>query len=309
MLALLILALAFPAPSARGPVDLPDVTARAWIVYDATYDYVVAASQPDRRLPMASTTKLMTALLVVEQTSPDEIVIISGRAAATGHKQLWAGRGEEWTVESLLAAVMIVSANDAAVALAEHVGGDVEAFVEMMNARAAELGLSDTHFVNPHGLHGADHYSSARDLLSLGRVAMSQPRLAALAEQADVRLGAVGASERDWESTNELLDDYDGAVGVKTGWTSRAGHVLVAAADRGARRVYVVVLDSDDPNADASVLFEHGFAAFGNAERRLVPLMDNSRYAEIIRRALPAETVARLGHLRGLTKRAEAPWE
>lgn len=309
MLVLLILALAFPSLSARAEEAVPDVTAPSWIVYDDTYDYVIAASQPDVRRPMASTTKLMTALLTVESLDPDQPVTISRRAAATGHKQVGLRRGEVWAAEELLEAVMVVSANDAAVALAEHVSGDVAGFVDRMNARALALGLHDTTYANPHGLDAAGHLTTARDLLSLARIAMAQPRLAELAGRSEARLAPVDGRASTWESTNELLETYTGTVGVKTGWTSQAGDVLVAAADREERRVYAVVLGSRDANTDVAALLEYGFAAFGSAERRLVPLMDDSRYAPIIRNFLPAETVARLGHLRWLNKQAEVPWE
>ena len=309
MVVLLILALAFPSLSARAPVDVPDVGARAWLLYDDTFGYEIAGRNVEARVPMASTTKLMTALLAVESAQPDEPVTISARAATTPHKQVHLRRGDVWAVEELLEAVMVVSANDAAVALAEHVAGDVSAFVEQMNDRAAALGLEDTQFANPHGLDAAAHRTTARDLLQMARAVMDQPRLARLAGLSEADIEDVDGTATRWDGTNELLATYEGLIGVKTGWTSGAGDVLVAAADREGRRIYAVVLGSRDANADAAALLDHGFAAFGSAERRLVPLMESRPHADIIRQTLPPATVARLAHLRGLAKRAEALWE
>jgi D-alanyl-D-alanine carboxypeptidase (penicillin-binding protein 5/6) len=309
LVVLLILALAFPPLPARALEEAPVIDARAWLLYDDTYGYEIASHRAGVRLPMASTTKMMTALLVEETTAPDDVVVISRRAAATGHKQIGVRRGERWQVEELLEAVMVVSANDAAVALAEHVSGDVESFVARMNKRADELDLSDTHYANPHGLTARGHHTTARDLLELARVVMNRPRLERLAATAKASIVDLDGMSSDWESTNELLDLYPGAIGVKTGWTTRSGDVLVAAAERDGRRLYAVVLGSEDANAAATALLDHGFAVFGSAERRLVPLMEDHRYADLIRRALPSAVVARMVHLRGLTKRAEAPWE
>ena len=309
MVVVLILALAFPTGLLRAHHDAPAVDGRAWVLYDDTFGYEIASHRPDLRLPMASTTKLMTALLVVEHTDPGDVVEISRRAAATGHKQIGVRRGERWQVEELLEAVMVVSANDAAVALAEHVGGDVAGFVTRMNERAAQLGLADTRYANPHGLDAPHHYTSARDLLTLARVVMDQPRLAGLASRAEATIVGLDGRSSQWDSTNELLESYAGTVGVKTGWTTPAQDVLVAAADREGRRVYAVVLGAENANAAATALLDHGFAVFGNAERRLVPLMEDRRQADVIRESLPSAAVARLAHLRGLVKRAEAPWE
>ena len=309
MVVILILALAFPTGLLRAHRDAPAVDGRAWVLYDDTFDYEIASHRAEVRLPMASTTKLMTALLVVENTEPDEVVVISRRAAATGHKQIGVRRGEQWQVEELLEAVMVVSANDAAVALAEHIGGDVAGFVTRMNERAAQLGLSETQYANPHGLDAPGHYTTARDLLTLARVVMDHPRLSTLASRPEASIVGLDGRSSQWDSTNELLESYPGSVGVKTGWTTPAKDVLVAAADREGRRVYAVVLGAADANTSAATLLDHGFAVFGNAERRLVPLMEDRRQADLIRESLPSAAVARVAYLRGLVKRAEAPWE
>lgn len=291
-------------------VPLPAATSAAsWVIYDDTYDYEIAAYRPDRRAPMASTTKLMTALVVIENSSLSDPVTISRRAEATGHKQIRVRHSDIWTVGELLEALMVVSANDAAVALAEHVGGDVSTFVRMMNSRAARLGLADTAYVNPHGLDAAGQYTTPRDLVVLARAVMAHPELASLAAQEEAVLVDGTGRTAHWESTNELLGDFDGAIGVKTGWTTASSEVLVAAAERDGRRVYAVVMGSENADADAARLLERGFAVFGSAERRLVPLMEDRQRASQLRAELPADVHARLVHLRGLFKRRVASWE
>lgn len=305
---LLVLALAFPPGMTRAPMSAA-LSAPSWVLYDATYDYEIASHLPERRAPMASTTKLMTALLVIENGDLNDTVTISQRAAATGHKQIGVRRGESWTVRELLEALMVVSANDAAVALAEHVAGDVAGFVDMMNERAAQLGLSDTAYVNPHGLDHAGQYTTPRDMVVLAQTVMAHPELAGLAAQDEAVLVDGAGRVTRWESTNELLGSYDGTIGVKTGWTTRSGDVLVAAAERDGRRLYAVVMGSENANADAVALLERGFAVFGAAERRLVPLMEDPRQARALRAELSTDTLARVAHLRGLWKRQVAPWQ
>jgi D-alanyl-D-alanine carboxypeptidase (penicillin-binding protein 5/6) len=285
------------------------VSATAWVIYDDTYEFEIASYRADRSVPMASATKLMTALLVAENADPDEDVTISLRAQATGHKQIHVRRGETWAVGELLEAMMVVSANDAAIALAEHVAGSVGQFVELMNERASQLGLTNTSYANPHGLDAPGHYTSARDLLTLAREVMTHSTLASMALRQEALLVSGNGTGRRWDSTNELLGTFPGAIGVKTGWTTGAGDVLVAAAERNGRRLYAVVLGSTDANADAARLLEHGFAVFGTAERRLVPLMEDRRLARALRATLSEDVVMRLAHLRGLEKREEAPWE
>ncbi len=312
MVLLLVLALAFPPAVLRAPVPVVATTAisaPSWVLYDDTYDYEIAAHRPDRPGPMASTTKLMTALLVAENTSLADTVTISQRAATTRHKRIRLQAGDSWAVGELLEALMVVSANDAAVALAEHVGGDVAAFVEIMNRRAGELGLDNTRYANPHGLDSAEQHTTVRDLVTLAREVMARPVLARLAaQQHAVLVDGEGVATR-WDATNELLSSYPGAIGVKTGWTTRAGNVLVAAAEHDGRRIYAAVMGSEDANADVASLLDRGFAVFGSAERRLVPLMEDRQKARALRAELADDMLARLAHLRGLWKRAVAPWE
>ena len=313
MALLVILALMLSPAMPRRPVIEkafpPRLSAASWIAYDETFEYEVDSHHADRRAPMASTAKLMTALLVVERADPSEEVVISRRAEATNHKQIRLRRGETWTVGELLEALMVVSANDAAVALAEHVGGDVASFVELMNARAGELGLAGTAYANPHGLDAPGQFTTAGDLLVLGRQVMGNPVLAGLASRTTAELVGGDGSVRRFPSTNELLSSFDGAIGVKTGWTSGAGDVLVAAAEREGHRVYAVVMGSDDANADAAALLEFSFAVFGNVERRLLPLMEDRQQADRVQAALSEETLSRVAHLLAMWKREVSGWQ
>ena len=254
-------------PPALIPAPPPEVTAEAWILYDDSYEKELASYNADLPRAPASTTKMMTALVVLESSGLDGEAVISRRAAAVGESEIGLAAGEEsWTVRDLLAALLLDSANDAAVALAEHTAGSVEGFAEMMNDRASEMGLEGTRFANPHGLDEEGHYSTARDLLAVARAGMEIPDFADLAGARSANLPAdpVG-NPRTALNTNRLLADYPGAVGVKTGYTDRAGLSLAAAAERDGRRLYAVVLGSDDHFAEAAALLDYGFREFGIA--------------------------------------------
>lgn len=244
--------------------DPPEVSAAAWILYDETNDRTLGERAADERRAMASTTKLMTAVVAMERAELDDLVPITESAAGTGEAEIDLVAGEEWTVRQLITAMLVRSANDAAVALAEHLGGDVTGFATIMNAEAALMGLDDTRFANPHGLDAPGHYSSARDLLTLGRRAAADPFLA---EVMNTRVATLPADpeglERVARTTNELIGTYEGAFGVKTGFTDDAGRVLVAGAERDGRRLFVVVMGSEDHFADAAALLTYGFRSFG----------------------------------------------
>ena len=260
----------------------PELTAEAWILYDDFYRRVLAEHQADQRRSVASTTKIMTALVVLEEA--DDLgspVNVSENATLIGESEVDLVPGEEgWTVEDMLAALLVRSANDAAVALAEHTAGSVESFAFLMNSKAVEMGLPNTNFVNPHGLDRRGHYSSARDLLDMALAGMEDERFARLVRTRSASLPAApGGEPRLVLNSNQLLADYPGAIGVKTGYTDGAALTLVAAAERGGRRLYAVVLGSTGHFADAAALLDYGFEEFtpatltpvGGAERR--PLM------------------------------------
>ena len=245
----------------------PEVTAASWLIYDETADLVLASFAPVEERAMASTTKIMTGLLVLENSNLDDVVTISAKAAAVGEKEIDLVAGEQVTMDALFKALMIHSANDAAIAVAEHISGSESAFVDLMNERAVELGLTGTRFANPHGLDESNHYSTAADLLTLTRVAMSHPEFAlAVRSRALVFPPAPDGTPRVGAATNLLLGVYDGVIGVKTGFTNEALLTFVATAERDGRRVYVIVLGSDGTRAhfaDATLLFDYAFGHLG----------------------------------------------
>ncbi len=251
-----------PVPTAEYR-PAPNVTAKSWIVFDATDGVVLASRNADEPRPMASTTKMMTALIALEEADPEALVTVSPRAAEIGEAEIGLIAGEQLSMGGLIDTVIVRSANDAAVAVAEAIGGDVETFVDLMNARAAGLGLTRTQFVNPHGLDAEGHLSTARDLLRLGLAAMANPEYRRAAALTEVALPpAPDGTPRIAQATNELLRTYEGAIGVKTGFTFQAGLVLVAAAERGDKTIYAVVMGSEGVGAhfaDAAALLDYGF--------------------------------------------------
>lgn len=212
------------------------------------------------RRPPASTTKILTAMLVLERLSPDRLVPISRRAseerqgAAIGLEV-----GERWRVEDLLHAMMMFSANDAAVALAESAAGSVEDFVTLMNQRAQALGASKTTFVVPHGLHHPGHLTTARDLSIITRYAMLNPAFTEIVRLRTWTLRRPGKRPLMLINRNSLLWRFRGADGVKTGWIVESGPCLVASANRGGRRMIAIVMNSRDVFGDAARLLEYGF--------------------------------------------------
>ncbi len=236
---------------------VPPVTARAALLADAQTGQVLLSLRADQPLPPASTTKMMTALIVLEHARPDEEVTVSADALI-GDASMGLMAGERLTVEELLYGLLMVSGNDAAMALAEHVGGSFEAFVALMNRRAAEMGLLNTRFVNPHGLDAPGQLTSAADLLAIARAALAYDLFAKIVATPQARVAG-----RLLVNRNELLTTYPGADGVKTGTTDAAGQCLVASATREGQRAIAVVLGSQDRYADSRVLLDHYFAYFG----------------------------------------------
>ena len=264
-LAVFVLLAAFFAGQAHAATEPPSFKARAAIVADGATGDVLLERNADRRVAIASITKIMTALLTLENTRPNERVVVSGPAPSVGESTIDLTVGERIGVRDLLAAALVQSANDAAYALAAHVGdGSVRRFVRMMNERAAELGLDDTHFVRPDGLDVRGHYSSARDVLTLTREAMKRPRFRQLVRQG----GGEIVGGRSLYAWNDLLRtrSYPGLVGVKTGHTDAAGWSQVAAARRNGITVYAIVLGSPSRgrrNADLADLMDWGFGHYG----------------------------------------------
>jgi D-alanyl-D-alanine carboxypeptidase len=247
--------LATPLPS----TDPPRVDAASAALADLDSGRVLWQSDADERRPIASLTKIMTALLVIEHTRPTEVVIASENASGQVGAELGLQPGEELTARDLLRALLLQSANDAAVALAEHVAGSVEAFVDDMNERAQQLRMRDTEFRSPSGLDDSGH-STARDLLRLASEAFLNPTFAAITATHVATVPAPVGEPRRLQNRNALLWLYDGAFGGKTGYTAAAGFCLVAAAERDGLRLATVVLGAPEQAFDAGAeILNHGF--------------------------------------------------
>ncbi len=259
----------YPAPVVEGLPDPgpPDVSAKAWILFDESTGAILGESSADERRSVASVTKIMTALLAFEEGNLDDLVTVSQTAADTGEREIGLFTGEQVTLGALLKAALIHSGNDAATAIAEHVGGSVEGFVGLMNQRAQELGMFNTSFANPHGLDAPNHFSSARDMLRLAREAMKHPQFRDIVRsQIVVFPEGPDGTKRIGTATNLLLGDYEGASGIKTGFTFQALLTFVASAERQDRQLYAVVLGSEGERAhltDARALFDYGFEDLG----------------------------------------------
>jgi D-alanyl-D-alanine carboxypeptidase (penicillin-binding protein 5/6) len=280
----------------------PDVSARAAIVEDLSTGQVLYAHDPDEERPLASTTKIMTALLVLERSDPDDPVTVGADAAAEGRSgagfsELGLRKGERRTVEELLFALMLQSSNDAAIALADHVSGSERAFVQAMNVRAREMGLHHTVFLSSNGLDDRGH-STAREMAAITREAMARPEFANIVGRKFDTIPAPEGPARRVQNRNVLLWLYRGATGVKTGYTSAAGFCLVATAERQGRGVVAVVLDAPSTEAsfdDAAALLDYGFT--GYTVHKLVARGQDFRPVPVGTQRIPVEAGAALARL------------
>jgi D-alanyl-D-alanine carboxypeptidase len=312
VLALVVAVLAGGARVAAA-ADPPPVEARAVVVADGRTGEVLYERNADRRMAMASITKLMTALVTLEHARPGDTVTIPSSGISPGGSSIFLVPGERLSVHDLLAAALIQSANDAAYALARHVGGgSVKRFVRLMNAKAAELGLEDTHFARPDGLDAPGHYSTAEDVLRLARIAMEEPLVRKLVRRQTYHI-AGGRTLHTW---NDLLATYPGLYGVKTGHTDHARWSEVAAARRDGTSTWTVVLGSPTRakrNAAVAELLDWGFDQYA----RYTLVRGGDRYATA---AIPfsddrlellaagsASSVVRLGEGTRFVERVVAP--
>lgn len=243
------------------------VNARGFLILEADSGRVLAEADADRILPPASTTKIMTALLAVESGRLDELVTVSPAAAATGGSSMYLTAGERLTLADLVRGLLIVSGNDAAVAIAEFLAGTPEAFAGKMNDRARALGAAHTRFTNPHGLPDASHVTTARDLALMAREAMKHAFFReTVACRAAVVTDESGSHTHYLRSKNRILTELDGGCGVKTGYTAAAGRCLVSAAERGGMTLIAVVLNAPDMFADSKSALNAAFASYEKRE-------------------------------------------
>ena len=274
-LALATALLASPALAAEGAE--PEVSAPAAVLMEKRTGTVLFASGEDERRAPASVTKVMTLLLAAEAVERgdialEDVVTASQRAQSMGGSQIWLEAGEEMSVSELIKCVAVVSANDCAVALAEHIAGSEAAFVERMNARAAELGLQNTHFTNCTGLFDdPEHYTSALDLAVMSRELLGREWIK---DYTTIWTDSVRDGEFGLANTNKLLRSLPGCTGLKTGWTTAAGYCVAASAEREGTEYVAVIMgaeSSESRNADAAALIEYGFANY-----TLCPALDSA---------------------------------
>lgn len=260
----------------------PTIGAAAGILLDARDGTVLWEHNSRARRAIASTTKILTALVVLEAAELDEMVTASARAEAVGADdplitQLHLIQGERLSVEDLLYGLMLPSGSDAAVALAEHVGGSVEEFARLMTERARAAGATDSNFTNADGLDDPGAYSSAYDLAQITRAAMANAEFRKIAATPRYQVPGSAGGVRNIVNRNELLGRLEGATGVKTGNTRNAGRSLVASATRGDEERLSVILGSPDPFAESASILNFGFAGF----RRFVVVEPDRPWGQI----------------------------
>lgn len=247
--------------------DQVEVEAEAYILMDADSGKVLLAKNEHKRLPPASMTKLMTMILAAQDLEEGKVtvkdkVVASEEAWKMGGSQIYLEPGEEMTFEDMMIAIAVSSANDACVAVAEHLEGTHQNFVDRMNRQAKMLGLKNTHFVNSYGLPAENHYSSAYDLAVMARYALQYPKIL---EYTSIKEYNLRQGEFKLFNTNKLLWWYEGTDGFKTGWTSEAKYCLTATAKRDGLRLIGVVMASPNQNGnhrDMMKLFNYGFAKY-----------------------------------------------
>ena len=248
------------ADKALADKKAPIINALAAVVVEASSGRVLYAKNATVKRSIASTTKIMTAIVALENGSLEDEVTISKRAAGIGGSTIGLQTGQKFTLKELLYAMLMISANDAAVAVAEHIGGTVEGFAEMMNKKAAVLGAADSRFISPHGLDSVNQYSTAYDVAMITRYALKNWIFAEIVSTTSFYIPGHGLY-----NTNELLGAYPGVDGVKTGYTGKAGRCLVTTAQRGEMRIITVVLGSPTRTARAnasSALLDYAFKCF-----------------------------------------------
>ena len=236
------------------------VSAKAAVLIEADTGRVLYSKNMDQQLPMASTTKIMTALITLEADNLDEVFEVDENAIMVEGSSMGLQKGDSASLRTLACGMLLPSGNDAANAAAVRIAGSLEAFAEFMNARAAALGMKNTHFVTPSGLDDEAHYSTAYDMALLARTALNNYSFRDLCSRniAKVEFGNP-PYERWLKNHNRLLQSYEGAIGVKTGFTKKSGRCLVSAAERGDVRLIAVTLNAPNDWQDHTTLFNYGF--------------------------------------------------
>lgn len=257
----------------------PVLNSRAAIIYDRKTKEILWEKNANERRPMASTTKIMTAIVVLENCNLSATATISKKAAGTGGSRLGLKANDKVTVQDLLYGLLLVSGNDAAVALAEYTAGDVMSFAELMNKKAKELKLEDTHFITPHGLDQAEHYTTAYELAKMADYALENSIFAQIVNTKNYTV-TINGNPKNLSNTNELLGYLNGVNGIKTGFTNGANRCLVTSVNRNNMNIITVVLGADTKKfrtSDSIKLIEYAYSNYKNLK---ITDLINSKYME-----------------------------
>lgn len=248
-----------------------DLSARAAVLIDGKSGKVLFEKNKDERLPMASTTKIMTGLLACESKKMKKVVTVSPVASGTEGSSLWLEPGEKQTLENLTYGLMLRSGNDAAVAIAEYLGGSTEAFALMMNERAKKIGVQNTGFQNPNGLDAEGHFTTAYDLALISREAMKNKKFRKIVS---TKSKTIPWESSEWDRSltnhNKMLWRYEGCNGIKTGFTKKSGRCLVTSAKRGKTELICVTLNAPDDWNDHTKMLDYGIETLGVTEEKTV---------------------------------------
>lgn len=294
---LLVFCLSPVAVSAAEPCNaaIPSVSARSALLMNAEDGTVYFAKNADEPMGMASTTKLMTALVVAERCSPGAVVTVTAEAVGIEGSSIYLTEGEQLTVRELLYALLLSSANDAAAALAVFTSGGIDAFCVQMNERAEAMGLQHTHFTNPHGLYDENHYTTARDLAVIASAVLQVPLLREIVGTYRCTISLHGVpDQRLLINHNKLLRTYEGALGMKTGFTKKTGRTLVSAAERDGLTLIAVTLNAPDDWRDHVAMLDFGFDSYekftfaaAHAFTYSMPVSDGNRSTVLLSNSEP----------------------
>ncbi|CAI6057433.1 D-alanyl-D-alanine carboxypeptidase family protein [Cohnella sp. JJ-181] len=251
------------APAVLSVPGEPSTHAKAAALIDVASGRLLYSFQGDEPMLIASTTKIMTAIIAIEQSDLDDMVTVSSSAAGKEGSSIYLKAGEKMKLKDMLYGLMLRSGNDAATAIAEHVGGSLDGFVYLMNAKAEEIGMTHSHFANPSGLDQKGHYASANDMARLAAYALHNPTFREIVGT-KVKTAPNPGEEWDyrWVNKNKMLNLYEGADGVKTGYTKQALRTLVSSATRNGRQLAAVTLNDGDDWNDHAKLLDYGFNAY-----------------------------------------------
>ena len=265
---LLVLILTFSASAlpqskkAEASLSALSLSANSAVLIDADTKSMLYQKDAHTKRAMASTTKIMTALVAAELCELDRVVSVNEGAVGVEGSSVYLYANERLTMYELLCAMLLESANDAAAAIAFEVGGSIEGFCDLMNQKAKALGLSDTHFTNPHGLYDAEHYTTAYELALIGAAALENEDIRKIVSTKKMTIGNVGTTQRVLYNHNKMLSMYDGAIGLKTGFTKKSGRCLVSAATREGLTLIAVTLGAPDDWNDHRSMLDFGFDSF-----------------------------------------------